>query len=98
MGYGNTTPNGSWYEPGFPSAYVTDVLQDIEALAELGVAPDPRLDHAYEWLAGLADGHGRWKNRSAHTSKTTVQIETQDAPSKWVPLRACKVLRARHGD
>lgn len=98
MGYGNTKPNGSWFKPGFPSAYVTDVLQNMEALAEAGVASDPRLDHAYEWLRGLVDGHGRWRNPYAYTGKTTVQFETQGDPSKWVTLRACRVLGARHGD
>ncbi len=98
MGYGNTTPNGSWFRPGFPSGYVTDVLQNMEALAELGAATDRRLDHAYGWLTGLADAKGRWKNRYAYTNKTTVPIEKQGDPSKWVTLRACAVLRARHGD
>ena len=98
MGYGNTKPNGSWFKPGFPSGYVTDVLQTMEALAELGQATDPRLDHAYEWLTGLAGDRGRWKNRYAYTGKTTVPIEKQGEPSKWVTLRACTVLRARFGD
>jgi hypothetical protein len=98
MGYGNTKPNGSWFKPGFPAAYVTDVLQNMEVLGALGVAADSRLDHAYEWLVGLADAQGRWKNRYAYTGKTTVPIEKQGALSKWVTLRACTVLRARHGD
>lgn len=98
MGYGNTKPNNSWFKPGFPSAYVTDVLQNMEALSGLGVAADPRLDHAYEWLVGLADDRGRWKNRYAYPGKTTVTIDQQGTPSKWVTLRACSVLRARHGD
>ena len=98
MGYGNAKPNSSWFKPGFPSAYVTDVLQNMEALGELGVAADPRLDNAYEWLIGLADAHGRWKNRYAYMGKTTVQIDKQGDPSKWVTLRAGTVLRARYGD
>lgn len=98
MGYGNTKPNGSWFKPGFPSGYVTDVLQAMEALADLGQAADPRLDHAYDWLVGLAGDRGRWKNRYAYAGKTTVPIEKQGDPSKWVTLRACTVLRARHGD
>ncbi len=98
MGYGNTKPNSSWFKPGFPSGYVTDVLQNMEALAEVEVAADPRLDHAYEWLVSLADARGRWKNQYAYTGKTTVPIEKQGDPSKWVTLRACTVLRARYGD
>jgi hypothetical protein len=29
-GWGNTRPNGSWFRLGFPSAYVTDVLENLE--------------------------------------------------------------------
>lgn len=98
MPFGNTEPSGSWFKLGFPSGYVTDVLQNLEVLGELGVATDRRLDDAYGWLVGLADADGRWKNRYAYTGKTTVPIEKQGQPSKWVTLRACAVLRARHGD
>lgn len=98
MGYGNTKPSASWFKLGFPSGYVTDVLQNLEVLAAVGLAADPRLDAAYDWLAALSDDEGRWRNRYAYKGKTTVPIEEQGAPSKWVTLRACTVLRARFGD
>jgi hypothetical protein len=98
MGYGNTKPSSSWFKVGFPSAYVTDVLQNLEVLCALGLAGDPRLDDTFRWLVGLADEQGRWRNRYSYQGKTTVPIEEQGAPSKWVTLRACAVLRARCGD
>lgn len=98
MPYGNTRPNGSWFRPAFPVAYVTDVLQNMEALCLLGVAADERLDRAYDWLISLSDDRGRWRNRNAATGKTTMAIEQQGTVSKWVTLRACAVLRARFGD
>jgi hypothetical protein len=94
MGYGNTKPSSSWFKLGFPSGYVTDVLQVLEVLAELGHGRDPRLTRALAWVAGLADARGRWANRYAYAGKTTVPIEAQGKPSKWVTLRACTVLRA----
>lgn len=97
MGFGNTKPSRSWFKPGFPSGYVTDVLQNLEALCELGRAGDPRLDRAFAWLLTRADAQGRWRNEYAYAGKTTVPIDRQGAPSKWVTLRACTVLRARHG-
>jgi hypothetical protein len=97
MGYGNTRPSSSWFKLGFPSGYVTDVLQVLEVLAELGHARDPRLRRAMGWLAGLQDARGRWANRYAYRGKTTVEIEAQGAPSKWVTLRACSVLSAASG-
>jgi hypothetical protein len=97
MGWGNTKPCGSWFKLGFPSGYVADALQVLEVLAELGHARDPRLQRAVSWVAGLADSEGRWVNRYAYQGKTTVPIEAQGKPSKWVTLRACSVLRAAAG-
>ena len=94
MGWGNTKPSGSWFKLGFPSGYVTDVLQVLEVLAELGHAADPRLDHAMSWVLRQQGPDGRWRNRYAYHGKTWGDLEQQGAPSKWVTLRACTVLRA----
>jgi len=94
MGYGNTKPNGSWFRLGFPSGYVTDVLQVLEALCEAGAAGDPRLGPAIEWLLAQRDDRGRWANRYAYVGKMIVDIDVPGRPSKWVTLRACRVLRA----
>ena len=93
MGWGNVRPSGSWFKLGFPSAYVTDVLQVLEALTELGHGGDPRLVAARDWLLGRQDEDGRWRNQYAYNGKTWVDIETQGEPSRWVTLRACRVLR-----
>lgn len=93
-GWGNTRPNGSWYRLGFPSGYVTDVLQALEALCALGHADDPRLARAVEWLLSKRDGSGRWRNEYAYNGRSWVDFERQGAPSKWVTLRACRVLKA----
>lgn len=92
-GFGNTHPNGSWFKPGFPSGYVTDVLQNMEALCELGFGRDPRLQPAMEWLLAKQDERGRWKNQYAYNGKTWVDIERQGQPGRWVTLRACRVIR-----
>jgi hypothetical protein len=94
MGYGTTKPNGSWFRLGFPSAYVTDVLQVLEALVEAGAGRDHRLEHAVDWLLEQQDEHGRWANRYAYKGKMVVDIDAPGAPSRWVTLRACRVLRA----
>ncbi len=94
MGYGNTKPNGSWFKLGFPSGYVTDVLQVLEALCEAGAAGDPRLEPAIEWLLSQQDEQGRWANRYAYAGKMIVDIDEPGRPSRWVTLRACRVLKA----
>lgn len=93
-GWGNVRPSGSWFKLGFPSGYVADVLQNLEALAELGHAKDARLGRATEWLLAKQDAMGRWRNEYAYNGKTWVDVEPQGQPSKWVTLRACRFLRA----
>ena len=94
MGYGNTKPSGSWFKLGFPSGYVSNVLDVLETLAALDRIDDPRLGHALAWLADQQGPDGRWLNRYAYNRKTWGDIERQGKPSKWVTLRACAVLRA----
>ena len=94
MGWGNTRPSGSWFRLGFPSGYVADVLQNVEVLCELGHGTDPRLRNAIDWLLTKQDALGRWRNEYAYNGKTWVDIEPQGQPSKWVTLRACRVLKA----
>lgn len=91
---GTSRPNGSWFKPGFPSGYVTDVLQVLEALVDLGLARDPRLGHALEWLLSLQEADGRWRNRYAYNGKTWIDFERQGQPGKFTTLRACRVLKA----
>jgi hypothetical protein len=90
----STKVSSSWFKLGFPSGYVADVLQDLEALAELGEAKDPRLSHAIELVLSKQDDRGRWRNEYAYNRKTWGDIERQGAASKWVTLRACVVLKA----
>lgn len=94
MGFGNTRPSGSWFRPGFPSGYVADVLQVLEALAAAGVRRDARLDHALDWLLAQQDERGRWADRYAYVGKMTIDIDRPDEPSAWVTLRACRALKA----
>lgn len=87
-------PNSSWFKFGFPIAYVTDVLQNLEALAALGQAGDPRLFRALELVLGKQDSRGRWPLEYTYNGKTWAEIEKKGQPSKWVTLRALRVLKA----
>ncbi len=93
MGWGNVRPSGSWFKLGFPSGYVADVLQVMEAVCEAGAGADPRLGPAVSWLLAQQDGDGRWKNRYAYQGKMHIDIDRPGVPSRWVTLRACRVLR-----
>ena len=90
----NTSPNSSWFKLGFPSGYVADVLQNLEALCLAGAAADPRLEKAIDWVVAQQDARGRWANRYSYAGKLVVDIDRQGQPSKWVTLRACRVLKS----
>lgn len=92
MGYA-TKPSQSWFRFGFPIGYVTDVLQNLEVLAALGQARDPRLTPALNLLVSKQDKEGRWTMEYTYNGKTWVDIETKGKPSKWVTLRALRVLK-----
>jgi hypothetical protein len=83
-----------WFKLGFPSGYVADVLQNLEVLVELGVIGDGRLRPALEWLLSKKDAQGRWRNEYAYNGKLWADVEHQGQQSKWVTLRALRVLKA----
>ena len=73
------------------------MLQTLESLCELGHGADSSLAAARELVLDGQDATGRWRNRNAYNRKTGADIEQQGAPSTWVTLRACTVLRATYG-
>ena len=95
FGYGNR-PSSSWFKFGYPVGYVTDVLQNLEALVALGRARDERLAGALAMVEGKQDAQGRWKMEYSYNGKTWVDIEAKGQPSKWVTLRAIRVLKAAY--
>ncbi len=91
MGYAQK-PSRSWFQFGYPIGYVTDVLQNLEALTALGHGADQRLLPAVDLLLSKQDSQGRWKLEYTYNGKTWVDVERKKQPSKWVTLRAARVL------
>src|SRR5262249_36870415 len=83
-----------WFRLGFPSAYVADLLQNLEALVAAGSARDSRLGHAIDFVLSRQDPKGRWRNDHPYERRTWAPFDPNHATSKWVTLRACTVLRA----
>jgi hypothetical protein len=92
MGW-NDKPSGNWRKFGFPLFYVTDTLQNLEVLTRLGLGGDRRLDAAVELVRSQQDEQGRWALRYHYTGKTWADVEKRGQPSKWVTLRARRVLK-----
>jgi hypothetical protein len=85
-------PNRSWWKFGFPVFYITDILQNVEALVALGYGRDKRLAKALALIRDRQDEHGRWPLE--HEYKTWVDFGSKRQPNKWVTLRALRVLKA----
>ncbi len=88
-----TRPSGSWFKFGYPIGYVTDVLQNLEALTALGCGGHPRLERAVDLLLNKQDDQGRWKLEYDYHGKMWIDVEKKGRPSKWVTLRALRVLK-----
>jgi len=86
-------PSGNWWKFGFPLFYVTDLLQNIEALVRLGCGSDPRLSNAIEIIRNKQDENGRWMMEYSYSGKTWADYGVKKQPNKWVTLRAAWVIK-----
>jgi hypothetical protein len=87
-------PSRDWWKFGFPVFYVTDLLQNVEALADVGYGSDPRLSNAINFIQSQQDENGRWSLDYDYNEKTWVNFGEPKQPNKWVTLRALRVLKA----
>ncbi len=85
-------PSQNWWKFGFPSFYVTDVLQNVEALARLGYGKDPRLANAILLIKDKRDEKGRWAMEHNYAGRILLDFGLKKQPNKWVTLRALRVL------
>ncbi len=90
----NNKPSGNWWKFGFPIFYVTDLLQNVEALVGLGHGADPRLKNALNIIREKQNSQGRWCLDYDYNGKTWVSLGPAKQPNKWVTLRAMRVLKA----
>ncbi len=86
--------SGEWFKFGFPLSYTSDVLEALLALAEAGHARDPRLKNAIALVLSKRDADGRWALKHSLNGRMWVDIEKKGKPSKWITLRARRVLKA----
>jgi hypothetical protein len=86
-------PNRAWWKFGFPVFYVTDLLQLVEALVDLGYGSDPRLANALALVRQKQDPDGRWLLEYEYTGKTWVDFGEKKQPNPWVTIRALRTLK-----
>jgi hypothetical protein len=77
---------------GFPLMYQTDILEILGILTSLGYR-DKRLQEAVDLVASKQDEQGRWVLESTFNGRFQTNIEQKGKPSKWITLRALRVLK-----
>ena len=86
-------PSGNWWKFGFPVFYVTDLLQNTEALIRLGLGNDKRISNALSFIKQKQDPNGRWTLDYDYAGKTWLDFGEKKQPNKWVTLRAARVIK-----
>lgn len=89
----NKTAKPGWLKFSFPLMYQTDVLEIMDILTGLGVK-DSRMDDALDLILAKRDDMGRWRtDNTSITDRLLIPIGQKGEPSKWITLRAARVLK-----
>lgn len=79
-----------WLRFGFPWYFQSDLLDALEALAACGYAADSRFGALAQYLVDKQQDDGRWLKEAGSTA---VRIEGKGRPSKWITLKALRILK-----
>jgi hypothetical protein len=82
---------------GFPACYHYDVLRGLDHLRAAGRNPDERTADAIALVESKRDLDGRWPLEHVHEDNVVIPMEELGRPSRWVTLRALRVLRWANG-
>jgi hypothetical protein len=77
----------------FPTCYHYDVLRALDHLRAARVVPDERMSEALALVESKRDADGRWPLEHEHEENVVIRMEELSRPSRWVTLRALRVLR-----
>jgi hypothetical protein len=81
-----------WTKLAFPVHYDYDVLRGLDYFRAAGAEPDDRFAEAIDLIEGKQDADGRWPLERIHEGKEWFVMEELGAPSRWITLRALRVL------
>jgi hypothetical protein len=94
---------------GYPQGYHYDVLRGLDYLRSAGVQPDDRTSEAVDIVASKRGTDGRWLLENRHdvegdmclspivTELLSEMGEAEGKASRWITLRALRVLRWADG-
>ena len=87
-------PQKRWLYPGFPNAWFYDVVRVLDYMRQARPGPDERMSEALEIVESKRQADGRWLLDHAYHDASLVDFgEAEGQPSRWITLRALRVLR-----
>ena len=85
--------NPDYLRFSFPNRWHYDVLRGLDYFREADGRPDPRVDEAIELVRSKRQPDGRWLLENTHPGKVHFALDEGDGrPSRWITLRAMRVL------
>ena len=85
-------PKPGWLRFGYPLSYNSDALEAPWALMRVGEPMRPEYEAALSVVRDAADEQMRWTLRTSLNGKMIANIEAKGRPSRWLTLRALRVL------
>jgi hypothetical protein len=86
--------DASFLRFAFPPRYTYNVLRALDYFRDAGCAPEPRMEEALEIVQSRQTQDGRWILDATHNESLAFPFpESQGEPSRWITLRALRVLR-----
>jgi hypothetical protein len=86
--------NPAFLKFAFPTRYRYDVLRALDYFRAAGGQPDPRVDAAVQIVQDSRQADGRWLLDASHSEALAISFpESVGEPSRWITLRALRVLR-----
>ena len=84
----------SGFTSRFPTGWHYNALRGLDHLRDAGVEPDERVAEAIELVESKRDADGRWPLALVLHDELPVDLgEREGEPSRWITLRALRVLR-----
>jgi hypothetical protein len=82
----------AWLKFAFPRYWRSDTLEAVDILTTLGTR-DSRMEKAIAIIKEKMQPDIRWLMDFSETKRAWVQIESEGMPSKWITLRALRILK-----
>ena len=87
-------PETRWAHLGFPYSWHYDVVRVLDHLRAAGRDPEDRMAEAVDIVESKRDADGRWPLEFPYHEELVVDLgEQRGQPSRWITLRALRILR-----